>query len=143
MRSTRLTDRSLVALACATILLGITSARADTIYAGNDDGTIQKISPAGVVGNFVTLPGGAAFGGVTGMAFDDQGNLYASDSGNAIGNASSYKITPDGTISEFATGMTLPEAAKVLQISTTTADRYWAYAKAWLLRDMTAEESKM
>jgi RNA polymerase sigma factor (TIGR02999 family) len=37
----------------------------------------------------------------------------------------------------YFVGMTLPEAAKVLQISTTTADRYWAYSKAWLLRDMT------
>ncbi|MDB5331633.1 MAG: hypothetical protein JWP03_2784 [Phycisphaerales bacterium] len=40
----------------------------------------------------------------------------------------------------YFVGMTLPEAAKVLQISTTTADRYWAYAKAWLLRDMNGAE---
>ncbi|MDB5298966.1 MAG: hypothetical protein JWO87_629 [Phycisphaerales bacterium] len=37
----------------------------------------------------------------------------------------------------YFVGLTLPEAAKVLQISTTTADRYWAYSKAWLLREMT------
>jgi RNA polymerase sigma factor (TIGR02999 family) len=37
----------------------------------------------------------------------------------------------------YFAGLTLPEAAKVLQISTTTADRYWAYSKAWLLREMT------
>src|SRR5262249_21466392 len=29
-------------------------------------------------------------------------------------------------------GMTLDEAALVLGISTTTADRWWAYARAWL-----------
>jgi RNA polymerase sigma factor (TIGR02999 family) len=29
-------------------------------------------------------------------------------------------------------GMTIPEAAEALGISTTTADRYWAYARAWL-----------
>jgi RNA polymerase sigma factor (TIGR02999 family) len=29
-------------------------------------------------------------------------------------------------------GMTIPEAAEALGISTTTADRYWSYARAWL-----------
>src|ERR1022692_4748021 len=29
-------------------------------------------------------------------------------------------------------GLTIPEAAEALGISTTTADRYWAYARAWL-----------
>jgi len=29
-------------------------------------------------------------------------------------------------------GMTIPEVADALGISTTTADRYWAYARAWL-----------
>src|SRR4051794_33246879 len=29
-------------------------------------------------------------------------------------------------------GLTLPQAAEVLGISPTTADRYWAYARAWL-----------
>jgi RNA polymerase sigma factor (TIGR02999 family) len=29
-------------------------------------------------------------------------------------------------------GLTLPEAAEVLGISVTTADRHWAYARAWL-----------
>jgi RNA polymerase sigma factor (TIGR02999 family) len=32
----------------------------------------------------------------------------------------------------YFAGMTIPEAAEVLGISTTTADRYWAYARAWL-----------
>ena len=29
-------------------------------------------------------------------------------------------------------GMTLAQAAEVLGISSSTADRYWAYARAWL-----------
>ena len=32
----------------------------------------------------------------------------------------------------FFVGMTIPQAAKSLGISATTADRYWAYARAWL-----------
>jgi RNA polymerase sigma factor (TIGR02999 family) len=35
-------------------------------------------------------------------------------------------------------GMTLPEAAQVLGISARTADRVWAYARAWLHREITA-----
>lgn len=36
----------------------------------------------------------------------------------------------------FFAGLTLEEAARVLQISTPTAKRYWAYARAWLYRWM-------
>ena len=32
----------------------------------------------------------------------------------------------------YFAGLTLPQAAEVLGISETTADRYWAYARAWL-----------
>jgi RNA polymerase sigma factor (TIGR02999 family) len=32
----------------------------------------------------------------------------------------------------YFTGLTIPQAAEVLGISRTTADRYWAYARAWL-----------
>jgi RNA polymerase sigma factor (TIGR02999 family) len=32
----------------------------------------------------------------------------------------------------FFTGLTIPQAADALGISPTTADRYWAYARAWL-----------
>ena len=32
----------------------------------------------------------------------------------------------------YFTGLTLPQAADALGISPTTADRYWAYARAWL-----------
>jgi RNA polymerase sigma factor (TIGR02999 family) len=32
----------------------------------------------------------------------------------------------------YFAGLTIPEAAEALGISTTTADRHWAYARAWL-----------
>jgi RNA polymerase sigma factor (TIGR02999 family) len=35
-------------------------------------------------------------------------------------------------------GLTLKEAAKVLGISSTTADRYWAYARAWLHQEIAS-----
>lgn len=48
----------------------------------------------------------------------------------------------DGTAAElvqlrYFTGLTLAEAAEILDISTRSADRIWAYAKAWLHREMT------
>ena len=36
-------------------------------------------------------------------------------------------------------GQSVPEAAQVLGISPRTADRVWAYARAWLHREVTAE----
>jgi RNA polymerase sigma factor (TIGR02999 family) len=36
----------------------------------------------------------------------------------------------------YFAGLTQAQAAEALGISTTTADRYWAYAKAWLHREM-------
>jgi RNA polymerase sigma factor (TIGR02999 family) len=35
-------------------------------------------------------------------------------------------------------GLTIPEAALALKISTTSANRYWAYARAWLHEDLAA-----
>ena len=37
----------------------------------------------------------------------------------------------------YFAGLSLPEAAEVMDISPRTADRIWAYAKAWLHRDIT------
>ena len=37
----------------------------------------------------------------------------------------------------FFAGLTLAEAAKVLEHSEPTAKRYWAFARAWLYREMT------
>jgi len=37
----------------------------------------------------------------------------------------------------YFAGLTLEQAAELLGISTTTAKRYWAYAKAWLYREIS------
>lgn len=41
----------------------------------------------------------------------------------------------------FFAGMTSQEAAQVLGISVTTADRYWTYARAWLQREIVESRS--
>jgi RNA polymerase sigma factor (TIGR02999 family) len=40
----------------------------------------------------------------------------------------------------YFAGLTGQQAAQALGISETTADRYWAYARAWLQREMSAHE---
>lgn len=40
----------------------------------------------------------------------------------------------------YFAGLTLPQAAEVLGISPTTADRYWAYARAWLHTEIAKDE---
>ena len=39
----------------------------------------------------------------------------------------------------YFAGLTNVEAAAAMGISTTTADRYWAYARAWLQREMSTD----
>jgi RNA polymerase sigma factor (TIGR02999 family) len=39
----------------------------------------------------------------------------------------------------YFAGLTISEAAEVLGISTSTADRYWTYARAWLYREVAPE----
>jgi RNA polymerase sigma factor (TIGR02999 family) len=39
----------------------------------------------------------------------------------------------------YFAGLTVDEAAQVLGISTSTADRYWTYARAWLFREVAPE----
>jgi RNA polymerase sigma factor (TIGR02999 family) len=41
----------------------------------------------------------------------------------------------------YFAGLSIQEAAAALGISTATADRYWAYARAWLQREMTEADS--
>ena len=41
----------------------------------------------------------------------------------------------------YFAGLTGDEAAQTLGISPATADRYWTYARAWLLRELTPDES--
>ena len=36
----------------------------------------------------------------------------------------------------YFAGLTIPQAAKALGISVTTANRYWAYARAWLHEEL-------
>lgn len=38
----------------------------------------------------------------------------------------------------FFAGLTLPEAARVLDVSDATVERWWAYARAWLTKEMRA-----
>ncbi|MAG94776.1 MAG: RNA polymerase subunit sigma [Planctomycetaceae bacterium] len=38
----------------------------------------------------------------------------------------------------YFAGMTIPEAASALGISTTTADRYWAYSRVWLHQEIAS-----
>jgi RNA polymerase sigma factor (TIGR02999 family) len=38
-------------------------------------------------------------------------------------------------------GLTLEEAAAVINVSRATADRYWSYAKAWLFRELKGANS--
>jgi RNA polymerase sigma factor (TIGR02999 family) len=39
----------------------------------------------------------------------------------------------------YFAGLTIPQAAKALGISTTTANRYWAYARAWLHEELKSD----
>ena len=39
----------------------------------------------------------------------------------------------------YFAGLTVNEAAEVLGISTSTADRHWTYARAWLFRELSPE----
>jgi RNA polymerase sigma factor (TIGR02999 family) len=41
----------------------------------------------------------------------------------------------------YFAGLTLPQAAQALDISPTTADRYWSYARAWLHAELKKGES--
>jgi RNA polymerase sigma factor (TIGR02999 family) len=41
----------------------------------------------------------------------------------------------------YFAGLTIPEAAAALGVSTTTADRHWAYARAWLHAEIRKGDS--
>src|SRR5262249_40265170 len=40
----------------------------------------------------------------------------------------------------FFAGLTMPEAAAVLNISLATAERYWTFAKSWLYAELTDDK---
>jgi RNA polymerase sigma factor (TIGR02999 family) len=46
------------------------------------------------------------------------------------------KIKADLVKLRFFTGLTVEEAGRVLGISRATADRYWAFARSWLFREL-------
>jgi sugar lactone lactonase YvrE len=74
---------------------GVTVDSADNVYVADDDGTIRKITPGGVVS---TLAGPGGFTGPQDMAVDNAGNIYVAD---AFGHNIS-KITPSGIVSNLA-----------------------------------------
>jgi DNA-directed RNA polymerase specialized sigma24 family protein len=39
----------------------------------------------------------------------------------------------------YFAGLTLEQAAQVLGISLATAERYWAFTRAWLLQELTGD----
>ncbi len=47
------------------------------------------------------------------------------------------KIKADLVKLRYFAGMTIEQTAKVLGISTATAKRYWTYARAWLIREIS------
>ena len=40
----------------------------------------------------------------------------------------------------YFAGLTIPQAAEAMQISTSTADRHWSYARAWLKTEINRSE---
>ncbi|MBS1664093.1 MAG: hypothetical protein JST68_23810 [Bacteroidetes bacterium] len=71
-----------------------------TIYTSDDnDNRIRKITPAGQVSTFITLPNNGSY-----LTSDPQGNLYVSEPyNNRI-----QKITPNGDSTTFASGFSYP-----------------------------------
>ena len=41
----------------------------------------------------------------------------------------------------YFAGLSIPQAAQALGISVTTANRYWAYARAWLHEELSSGET--
>jgi len=59
----------------------------------------------------------------------------------ALHEAMDRLTAPEPQVAELVTlryfaGLSLPQAAATLGISTRTADRWWAYARAWLLGEL-------
>ncbi len=49
------------------------------------------------------------------------------------------KIKADLVKLRYFAGLTITQAAKALGVSTTTANRYWTYARAWLHEELTSD----
>jgi hypothetical protein len=85
--------------------IGVATDGAGNVYLGdNGNGTIRKITPAGVVTTLAGMPGvtgsadgtgaGARFYSPQGVATDSAGNVYVADTGNST----IRKITPAGVV---------------------------------------------
>jgi RNA polymerase sigma factor (TIGR02999 family) len=55
--------------------------------------------------------------------------------------AAVHKLKADLVQLRYFAGLTLEQAATLLGISPATADRYWAYARAWLHQEITGGEA--
>ena len=54
------------------------------------------------------------------------------------------KLKADLVKLRYYAGLTIPQAAEALGLSSTTADRYWAYARAWLHTELkTGDQSTL
>jgi RNA polymerase sigma factor (TIGR02999 family) len=70
---------------------------------------------------------------------ESEEDLLALD--EALGRlAARDKVKADLVQLRYFAGLTLEEAARVLGIAPATADRYWAYARAWLYRAIRGGE---
>jgi RNA polymerase sigma factor (TIGR02999 family) len=55
--------------------------------------------------------------------------------------AEENKVCADLVKLRFFAGLSIPDAAGTMGISSSTADRYWAYARAWLYEALTVDDS--
>ena len=102
------TDRGIsrfVSFSFPRLPIGLAFDVAGNLYASDTDpfdveGNITKIAPDGTQTPFVS-----GLGGLLGLAFDPNGNLFAAGHGNNV----IYKITPDGSVSIFASGLNVPQ----------------------------------
>jgi RNA polymerase sigma factor (TIGR02999 family) len=52
-----------------------------------------------------------------------------------------HKLKAEVVKLRFFAGLTIPQVAQALGISSSTADNYWAYARAWLRLEMSADKA--
>jgi RNA polymerase sigma factor (TIGR02999 family) len=52
-----------------------------------------------------------------------------------------HKLKAEVVKLRFFAGLTIPQVAQALGISTSTADNYWAYARAWLRVEISADKA--
>jgi RNA polymerase sigma factor (TIGR02999 family) len=52
-----------------------------------------------------------------------------------------HKLKAEVVKLRFFAGLTIPQVAQALGISSSTADNYWAYARAWLRVEISADEA--